>query len=59
MINIREAEVEDAEKFLSMLKKLDNETKNKKELEKKVNKQKDNKKWVDNIICSIKRIMDV
>ena len=28
-------------------------------LEKKVNKQKDNKKWVDNIICSIKRIMDV
>lgn len=28
MINIREAEVEDAEKFLSMLKKLDNETKN-------------------------------
>ena len=41
------------------IKELDNETKNKKELEKKVNKQKDNKKWVDNIICSIKRIMDV
>ena len=41
------------------IKELDNETKNKKELEEKVNSQKDEKNWVDNIICNIKRIMDI